>query len=354
MAILFLLIGLFFFGVGALVILDHYKFQREAIEATGWVKGYKVSGGGKNKTTNFYPVIRVSAGKYREFQAEHASNNPAYLIGDQVKVYYKEGDKPRLKSNVNFYGGSFFIIFGFVFVYIFYATFSLDLFTLIGFSIALFFGIGKLRKTMHENGLHSWEDLKTEYLKWKDDPSNMKFAIRSGKKDPEPVRGSIITTNTELYRHKAEIGKKYKIMGPVIFLIGAGIFVGGFLFLQHRYEFMQIALPAMGTVVELEESYSDDSYVYYPIVEYAPPNSYDLIRFRHNSGSNPPSYRIGEEVDVLFDPDDVNNAMIDSGLFNYFLPTLIIFFGFIFLSVGWSTTRLSLKRKKYLQLSGHI
>lgn len=105
-------------------------------------------------------------------------------------------------------------------------------------------------------------------------------------------------------------------------------------------------------MVDFEESYSDGSYTYYPIVEYGLPNSFEVYQFKHHTGSNPPSFQIGEEVEVLYNPDDFTDAIIDQGLFNYFWPALIIFFGFFFGSIGISTTKLALNRKKYLRLCG--
>ncbi len=351
MEILFLIAGLFMFLLGAFVFWDHFSYMQDAIETKGWIKGYKKVGG-SNKNLSYYPIVTVSVGGYREFVADSGSSSLPHMIGDEVTVFYKEGEVPKLKSSVPYVVGGFLLVFGFGFMLLFYHIFSFDSLSMAIAAMILLTTFFNLRKKMLKHGVRTWADIKSEIQKAKREHA----AIRASIEKPDILKLSedeeILESNQSLYSRKAEMGKSYKVVGPIFLLVGLGVMVGGILFFQHRYDFIQIAQPSFGEVVDLEESYSDDSYVYYPIVEYTPPNSYDRIRFRHKSGSNPPSYRVGDEVNVLLDPADPNNAMIDNGIFNYFLPVLIVLFGSLFALAGWHTTRLSLKRKKYLELSG--
>ena len=79
-----------------------------------------------------------------------------------------------------------------------------------------------------------------------------------------------------------------------------------------------------GTVVRMEESSSADSgcCVYSPVVEFDV-NGQDYS-FEGDNASDPPAYKVGEVVDVRYDPLDPNTAQIDSFFERWIFPILII------------------------------
>ncbi len=59
-----------------------------------------------------------------------------------------------------------------------------------------------------------------------------------------------------------------------------------------------------------------------------------MIRFEHNSGANPPAYRVGDAVDVLYNPQTPQDATIDSW-WDIWMPSMIFMgFGGLFTLIG--------------------
>lgn len=81
-------------------------------------------------------------------------------------------------------------------------------------------------------------------------------------------------------------------------------------------------LRAQGKVIRLKSESSSPS-VYYPVVRYRTERNKSVV-FKGDSGSNPPSYRVGDEVGVLYLPDRPQRAVIDRGWFwNWCIPALL-------------------------------
>lgn len=102
----------------------------------------------------------------------------------------------------------------------------------------------------------------------------------------------------------------------IFFLAGLGMLIGGFVRTQHTRQFIANAVTAQGTVVEniLKTSTDSDgrsSWAYYPHVRYRIEDGRDLD-FISSTGASPPSYRVGQPVVVLYDPQDPAHASINS------------------------------------------
>src|SRR5205085_5322114 len=84
-----------------------------------------------------------------------------------------------------------------------------------------------------------------------------------------------------------------------------------------------------GQVISLKSEYrSSDrvgSYSYYPIVRYTTDNHVS-VEFKDSIGGNPPSYRVGDRVTVLYLADNPRKqAIIDRGMFwNWAIPVLLL------------------------------
>jgi hypothetical protein len=84
-------------------------------------------------------------------------------------------------------------------------------------------------------------------------------------------------------------------------------------------------LRTEGQVVSLKaESSSGGSYSYFPIIRYRA-RSHVAVEFKDNIGSNPPRYRVGDKVTVLYLPDSSRpQAIIDRGPFwNWVIPAAL-------------------------------
>ena len=51
---------------------------------------------------------------------------------------------------------------------------------------------------------------------------------------------------------------------------------------------------------------------------------------QHGISSNPPSFQVGQEIDVLYEPGNPNNARINKWMDLYFVPVLLGGLGLVF------------------------
>ena len=90
-----------------------------------------------------------------------------------------------------------------------------------------------------------------------------------------------------------------------IIFLAAGIF----LYYKNDYLVKNCTAKASATVVEMKEDFSDDSYIYYPIIEYKV--NEDNIRVVMDKGSNPPAYSINEKISILYNPNKTDEFIVE-------------------------------------------
>lgn len=134
-----------------------------------------------------------------------------------------------------------------------------------------------------------------------------------------------------------------------IFLPMGLLFVGiaGWIWLEDQ-AIAENGLRGRGTVIELARSRNSDGDVTYrPIVEF-----FDSNRTRHEFtgqvGSSPPSYSVGEKVEVIYPPGEPGRAIIDSFFDRFFLPMMFGGIGSVFALVGGGLLLAHFRRKKII------
>ncbi|MFS0515914.1 DUF3592 domain-containing protein [Nostoc sp. UIC 10607] len=132
--------------------------------------------------------------------------------------------------------------------------------------------------------------------------------------------------------------KFFRIFGSIFGGVGSIIAVTGIIIGLNTRSFVGTAVPAQGTIIDLVQRLSTDSkgrssYVYYPVVEFTTPSGEPTV-FEANSGSNPPEFTKGQQVEILYSPEKPNSAMINSWLSLWFLPVMFTSLGSIFALVG--------------------
>lgn len=291
----------------------------------------------------YYPVVEyIGKGNKLTFTSNSGSSWPAYEIGEEVKVLFSSHKKDaRLQSVVPIFMGLLFALIGLGLCYYFIITFTFSLFSTAIYAIGGFLIIRQVKKSLKKRDINSFDELKESFR-------NTEMKTKKGTDPEQSVR---IHDPQELSREVFRKSKGLKFVGPVFSLVGLAV-VGLSIYLgMERADFLETALTASGEVTELIESRSDDSYVYYPMVEFTVPGSDRSITFRHDSGSNPPSYSVGEVVSVLYDPQNPRNAIIDGGLFNWFATALTSLLGIVFTAVGISSV---IHWRKYRRISNRI
>ena len=82
---------------------------------------------------------------------------------------------------------------------------------------------------------------------------------------------------------------------------------------HNTASFITSASRTQGEVMRLlyvESSKRNESGTWKPLVRFKAPSG-EIIEFAPSSSSSPPAYEVGETVDVFFDPNDPQDAMLD-------------------------------------------
>jgi len=91
---------------------------------------------------------------------------------------------------------------------------------------------------------------------------------------------------------------------------------------SREQAFVAGASHVTGTVVDLSRgSGSSGGSVYYPVFAFRTDRG-DSVQVRANAGSNPPSWRVGDRVEVLYDPADPQAARM-AGFFHLHIGSFV-------------------------------
>ena len=149
-----------------------------------------------------------------------------------------------------------------------------------------------------------------------------------------------------------------KVIKYVFTIIGAGMLIGAYFLYKSTSTFLEDAVSTEGTVIELLRVYSDSdsgtSITYKPVVEFLDKNGSDF-EFTSSSSSNPPSYSIGEKVEVLYNPTSPNKAKIKGFFSLWGAATIVGGLGTVFFLIGGAILIFSRNKKKlkeHLKLEG--
>ncbi|MFZ1983391.1 MAG: DUF3592 domain-containing protein [Desulfatitalea sp.] len=127
-----------------------------------------------------------------------------------------------------------------------------------------------------------------------------------------------------------------RILPSVFFLIGIGLLIGAILYIRRTKAFLARAKETTGEVVALEEvppTASGESSTYRPIVSFQISDT-RRIKFKTLAHSNPPQYKIGTPVRVLYIPANPHDARIYSFTSLWLLAVILSFLGAVFTFLG--------------------
>lgn len=322
MEIVLLILGLPCVILG--LFLRHYleKAKAESTRVPGTIVDYVKKPHRRQRRSTWNQLIQVEGGHCLSLVA---SNPPSGKVGDQVEVYRKRRDRNQV-----FVAGSFLNVFPYALVLggvgllvAFYFTFRWDGFSLaiaafvlaqVGYSIykkTKGLGGGRWQKLVDQISLFS--PLLTEDELRKLDRLSRQPSQQLGLKG---------------------FGRANRAAGVIMTvaaLVGIGVAVA---WAQKKFEFIEGATQAPGQIVDSKHSSGSDSSVYYPVVEYRPHRRGQVVRFVGDMGSSHPSWKVGDKITVLYDPDKPQKAIIEDGLWMYFGPLIIGGMALLFLVIG--------------------
>jgi hypothetical protein len=102
------------------------------------------------------------------------------------------------------------------------------------------------------------------------------------------------------------------------------------------------AVEVPGSVIEMVRVRDSDNtgYLFTPRVRFQTANG-RTIEFQSSVRTNPPAYRTGQAVQVLYDPEEPQSAAIRGVLSLWLMPIILSFIGSIFVGLGMAMVVLS-------------
>jgi len=326
--IVFLFVGLPFVAVGILIVVSELRAQRGSYAQRGTVTGFSTG----ERDGYFHTVAEYVGpdGAMRYVESSVGSSAPVGAIGDGINVFVKNGepDQAEIQSSLSYVVGIGIAALGLVSCVVFFATFRATTFSiggagavtaLVGYKV-----VGSLRQK--RISLQEWRE-KRKALRPRVFTEATKNQIRWA--DPAAVDAAV---------RKQQKTNRFAI--PFLLVAGIGLVVLSAYLQRSTTAFLAKAMRANGVVVELAVNHSGtgNSYTYSPVVDFEVDGQ--TYKFKDSVGSNPPGYRRGDSVAVLYDPDQPRHARIDRGKWNRLVPVLVGAFGALLCSLGiWTLSR---------------
>lgn len=148
--------------------------------------------------------------------------------------------------------------------------------------------------------------------------------------------------------------KIFKVIKYVFTATGLCMLVGALIAYNSTVSFLDNAVTVEGTVIDLEQSRSDGSTTYKPVVEFVDKEGH-RVEFISSVGSSPASYSIGEKVGVLYAPTNSQSARLNHFFEVWGLVVIFATMGVPFFCVGALTFLIGMfrnRKKIYLQRDG--
>ena len=107
-------------------------------------------------------------------------------------------------------------------------------------------------------------------------------------------------------------------------------------FLVRTRIFINNSQQTQGTITQMVYSHDSDSSGYTPVFRFRTLQGQE-VEVSGNIRTNPPQFKVGQTIDVLYDPENPQKARIKKWFNLYFVPLLLGFLGLIFGGIGIAT-----------------
>jgi hypothetical protein len=136
-----------------------------------------------------------------------------------------------------------------------------------------------------------------------------------------------------------------KIAGRVFLFTGIGSLLLALCLAIGTVIFIRQAATAQATVVALIEKTDPDegNIDYFPQFTFSTPDGTSFT-INSNNGTNPPEFKRGQQVNVLYDRANPSNARIDSFVQLWLLPLIFGSLGIFFIATVWLIARFMPKK----------
>jgi len=328
--IVFLLVGLAFAVIGVAITISEARARSGASAVSGELVGYSKKSGASGGAS-YHPVAEYVGldGLKRYVEGSVGASSPLGAVGDAVTVLVHPDDpeKAVLKSSLTYWMGGVLAAMGLACCTVFFATFRATTWSITGALGVLAWGAYKMRGLFRDKPLsmEAWQKYKADTLGSSVFTEANKASIPWA--EPAALQDAVSTQR-----------KANRFAVPVLLVGGVGLlFLGAHLY-RTTASFLERAIHVPGVVVRMETNHSSDGNTYAPVVEFE--HEGRKYKFKDSVSSNPPSYRTGQSVIVLCDPNHPADARIDRGVWNKAVPLFVAAGGALFLVLGlWALKR---------------
>ncbi len=114
--------------------------------------------------------------------------------------------------------------------------------------------------------------------------------------------------------------------------------------LRESLTFLRTTERAVGTVIELVKINGSDGDSFMPIFKFKTSLNQEVV-YSQNSSSNPPDWRIGEEVIIAYDPKNPTDARLLTyfGIFSWTIILMAVAMPLIVIGGGYHLSQVVLK-----------
>ena len=122
-------------------------------------------------------------------------------------------------------------------------------------------------------------------------------------------------------------------VGLLFFVIGVVVLISGAVSVFKVRSRIASSLSADGLVTALATGMGRSGYLYYPLVQFRIPSG-QTISFQSSVGSSGPGYSVGQQVKVLYDAHNPQEAEIDDSSSLWLVPGCMLAMGLVFTILG--------------------
>lgn len=304
-----------FAGLGAWLCGNRLYWRVRAKGVKGTIVGVRAP-----RKLFYYPVYRykLPSGKWMEATADTgALPNPDLATGRKVRllVFKKYPDRVADAGShvLEFLGGAFFAVCG-ACVAVALTVWPVTPLTWILVTADAIFVLYLLRRSMPRRGEPPFASL----LRRSRPPGLLDAPVHPIE---ELLAGPVRAERQRLQRAAG------RIVTPILVLAGLGVIALGAQLGRNTFLLKSTGERTQGTVLFLELKTTLHGSTYYPVVQFATAAGTN-IQFRDAMGSNPPAYREGDPVNVLyFRTLPERTATIDRGILDWLAPGVLCVMG---------------------------
>jgi hypothetical protein len=310
--------ALIFWGLGGLLVGNAIYWRRHAVSVQGEVIGVRRNG---NCLNAVYRYVSPSGETFEATSLEGSSSLRGKETGRMVPLRVipeKPNEVQEAANHLFTVVGVMMLAAGVGLFWVGATAWRTGPMTWVVASLAVVHLLQRVR------GIIAPKDKALPRSSWRELLAQMSDARAQGR-DAQPVRRLEELTALPEYRDK-EIHQRAQLrrLAPFLVLAGIALLALGVHESRLLLRLQSSGIRAPGVVTSLISSRSSNGGVtYYPLVAYTDGGGRNVV-FKDSTGTNPPMYRVGEAVTVLYAPGDEARAVVDRGLWNW-LPSVILY-----------------------------